>query len=102
VLRQSPNPNASRGWPSRCWTHPTRRSAGRQRRRASLRESSRLDKNKTDDPRAWALDAGTADALGLYREHFRAKAEPHELVFLDPTGQPHTKFGAAALLRAHL
>jgi integrase len=66
------------------------------------RGAVRLDKNKTDDPRAWALDVGTAEALRLYRERFRADAEATALVFVDPTGKPHTKFGAAALLRSHL
>ncbi|MGD0679038.1 MAG: tyrosine-type recombinase/integrase [Polyangiaceae bacterium] len=41
----------------------------------------RLDENKTDDPRAWALDAGVAAALRLWRSHFRADAVDHEYVF---------------------
>jgi integrase len=31
----------------------------------------RLDENKTDDPRAWSLDAGVAAALGIWRSRFR-------------------------------
>jgi integrase len=34
----------------------------------------RLDQNKTDDPRAWALDAGVAAALRVWRSHFQADA----------------------------
>lgn len=44
----------------------------------------RLDKNKTHDPRAWALRAGTAEARRPYRKHQRPNAEPHELVFVIP------------------
>jgi len=66
------------------------------------RGAVRLDQNKTDDPRAWALDTGTAEALRRYKKHFRAEAEPGDLVFQDPQGRPHTKFGAAELLRGHL
>jgi Phage integrase family len=62
----------------------------------------RLDRNKTDDPRAWALDAGIAEALRTYKKHFRAEAEPTDLVFQDAQGRPHTKFGAAELLRGHV
>jgi integrase len=62
----------------------------------------RLDKNKTDDPRAWALDAGTARALAAYRKLFRSEAQPDELVFQDPQGRRHSPYGAAALLRSHL
>lgn len=66
------------------------------------RGACRLDQNKTDDPRAWALDPGTAEALRRYKAHFRPTAEPSDLVFQDPQGRPHTKFGAAELLRGHL
>ncbi len=38
----------------------------------------RLDVNKTDDPRAWALDAGVVRALVAWRERYRADAEPSE------------------------
>lgn len=62
----------------------------------------RLDTNKTDDPRAWVMDPGTARALKLYKDHMRASAEPTERVFLDPLSRPHTKFGLAMLLRSHL
>ncbi|HEY2408852.1 MAG TPA: site-specific integrase [Polyangiaceae bacterium] len=66
------------------------------------RGAVRLDRNKTDDPRAWALDRSTANALKLYKENMRADAEPGDLVFVDPEGRPHTKFGIAMLLRSHL
>jgi integrase len=50
------------------------------------RGACRLDQNKTDDPRAWVLDPGTAEALRRYRAHFRASAEPSDLVFQDRRG----------------
>lgn len=37
----------------------------------------KLDENKTDDPRAWALDPGVATALALYRR----ECPERELVF---------------------
>jgi len=62
----------------------------------------RLDKNKTDDPRAWTLDPGVARALTAYKALLRAEAGSAELVFVDPQGRRHSAFGAAALLRSHL
>jgi integrase len=38
----------------------------------------RLDENKTDDARAWALDPGVARALKLWRDHFSPEAEQAE------------------------
>lgn len=38
-----------------------------------------LDKNKTDDPRAWALDHGVVEALKLWHAH--ENAEPNMFVF---------------------
>ncbi len=66
------------------------------------RGAVRLDKNKTDDPRAWALDPGTVRALEVYKARQRANAEPGDLVFVDPHGRAHSKFGIALLLRSHL
>ena len=59
-------------------------------------------KNKTDDPRAWALNPGVSAALRLYKERYRPQAGPESLVFIDPNGQPHNSFRLADLLRAHL
>ena len=41
----------------------------------------RLDANKTDDPRAWALDPAVARALKLWRERFQTDAEADDHVF---------------------
>jgi integrase len=41
----------------------------------------RLDHNKTDDPRAWALDPGVAVALARWRRHFQPDASEHDPVF---------------------
>jgi integrase len=66
------------------------------------RGAIRLDKNKTDDPRSWALDAGVVRALRVYRECFRSDASAGGLVFVSPNGEAISKFGLAELLRAHL
>jgi integrase len=66
------------------------------------RGAVRLDKNKTDDPRAWALMPGTTAALKAYRKKLSPEPKAADLVFLDPQGQQHSKFGAAELLRSHL
>ncbi|CAN5901294.1 hypothetical protein BH11MYX4_BH11MYX4_01910 [soil metagenome] len=41
----------------------------------------RLDVNKTDDPRAWALDAAVSRALVAWKSRYRSDAEPHEPIF---------------------
>jgi len=61
----------------------------------------RLDENKTDDPRAWALDAGVAAALALWRRHFHVDAADHERVFRDD-GRPLYVDQLAKQLRADL
>ena len=43
----------------------------------------RLDSNKTDDPRAWALDPGTADALHWWRKTHHPNAPASAAVFPD-------------------
>lgn len=57
----------------------------------------KLDQNKTDDPRAWALDPGVARALTVYRKHFAPEAEPSEPVFIQ-----RSKWGLAETFRTHL
>ncbi len=77
------------------------------------RGAVRLDRNKTDDPRAWALSPGVAEALKLYREKFRAadtddegektdEAKGNELVFVDPDGNAFDALELAETLRGHL
>jgi integrase len=63
------------------------------------RGAVRLDKNKTDDPRAWALSPGVATALSLYKARYRPRADADSLVFLDPNGRPVTKYGLADSVR---
>jgi len=63
-----------------------------------------LDRNKTDDPRAWALQTGTAEALRQVRS-MRAHAEPGDLVFLRDDGSTFPLYGKGGLadhLRQHL
>lgn len=62
----------------------------------------RLDQNKTDDPRAWALDPAVARALRIYRDGWRADACGKDLVFLDEHGRPIDTNNLARLLRRHL
>jgi integrase len=44
----------------------------------------RLDQNKTDDPRAWALDAGVARALKMWKERYQPDADADDSVFSEP------------------
>jgi integrase len=59
-----------------------------------------LDRNKTDDARSWALDAGVVRALREVQNERRPK--PTELVFLDAEGCPFDVTQIARRLRAHL
>src|SRR6185369_15164051 len=62
----------------------------------------RLDTNKTDDPRAWALSPGVATALAYF------EGEPGDLVFPQPAdpvalaGQLRTRLGEAGITRGEL
>jgi integrase len=40
-----------------------------------------LDRNKTDDPRSWALSPGVASALQAWRDRYRPKASAEDSVF---------------------
>jgi hypothetical protein len=53
------------------------------------RGAVRLDKNKTDDPRAWALDPGVALALKLWKEHFRGGVEDGAFILVEPDIRKH-------------
>jgi len=57
-----------------------------------------LDKNKTDDPRTWALGPDVAEALRRWRE--ARSAEPAELLFPEASAENGDKL--AEVLRAHL
>ncbi len=62
----------------------------------------RLDRNKTDTPRAWALDPGVARALrALYA--LRGEPGPDALVFVDEAGEALPRLShLARTFRAHL
>jgi len=63
----------------------------------------KLDRNKTDDPRAWPLQAGTAEALRVYKASLGLPApEPTALVFTDEEGRPLSQFGMVEILHGHL
>ncbi len=49
------------------------------------RGAVRLDENKTDDPRAWALDPGVVRALAAWRK-ITPNPEPTQLVFVQENG----------------
>jgi integrase len=61
-----------------------------------------LDDNKTDDPRAWALDPGVAEALRIWKE-LSAKARPASAkVFQHLDGKAIDRYEAAERLRDYL
>ena len=65
----------------------------------------RLDENKTDDPRAWALDAGVARALRAWKERYPPEAGDDDHFFSKPHGgrpivAEHLAQGAALRLGA--
>jgi integrase len=62
----------------------------------------RLDENKTDDPRAWALDPGTRAALKIWKDDYRPKAKPGDFVFVDRSGEALDEEKLADRLREHL
>jgi integrase len=64
------------------------------------RGAVRLSENKTDDPRAWALDASVAAALRAYVK--RRELKPGQLLFTDEKGAELVSWKLAPLLRADL
>lgn len=61
----------------------------------------RLDDNKTDDPRAWALDPSVATALRLWKE-IRKDTKPTDLVFKRADGTAYNSDRIAPLYREYL
>ena len=59
-----------------------------------------LDRNKTDEARAWALDSGVTAALATWRK--RQEPAGDALVFLDAQGNPFEIEELARLLRRRL
>lgn len=66
------------------------------------RGAVRLDRNKTDDPRAWALDPTVTRALRAYVARYRSDAEPTDVLFTDEHERPVSPWGLAERLRSHL
>lgn len=67
------------------------------------RGAVRLDRNKTNDPRTWALRPDVARALRIFREHFRATDELNDRVFRDQYDRMITRTSKpASVLRGHL
>ncbi len=67
-----------------------------------VRGAVRLDENKTNDPRAWALNPGVVAAFTAYRERYRPSAKAGDPVFVNSKGTRLSKWGLAELLREHL
>lgn len=66
-----------------------------------------LDKNKTDDPRAWAMWPGVAAVLRAwraYREEREGPLDGKSFIFVTPTGKPLVNIDSngASQLRDHL
>ena len=61
----------------------------------------RLDANKTNDPRAWAMDPGSTKALRVWKQ-FLGNPGDDELVFTTPEGKQYPQDCFASLLRASL
>jgi len=62
------------------------------------RGAVRLDRNKTDDPRAWKLDPGVTRALRWWRRHRR---DPYSCVFVGARGHK-LRLARAETFRSHL
>jgi integrase len=60
-----------------------------------------LDRNKTDDPRAWALSTGAALAFEAWWRRFRVGGV-HALVFLQENGTKLDPYDLSADFRTHL
>ena len=66
------------------------------------RGAVRLDRNKSDDPRVWALDPGVAEALRRYRAQYREGDAPAALVFRGENDERLVAPGLADRFRGHL
>jgi len=66
------------------------------------RGAVKLDENKTDDPRTWALDAGVTRALRAYVERCRSDAKPTDVMFVDAEGRSYDPAKLAEPLRVAL
>ena len=67
----------------------------------------KLDENKTDDPRAWALDPGVVSALAVWKSMHPLRGEDGEVpgdarVFVDDAGLPISQAHLPDELRADL
>jgi integrase len=66
-----------------------------------------LDRNKTDDPRSWALDPSVVEALRIWKRYFHPKPSPESRVFVYPAesrgaGEPLSSATRAEELRGNL
>jgi integrase len=66
------------------------------------RGAATLDRNKTDDPRAWALSPGVAKAIDVWWKSFRPKPGVDTLVFLQDDGTKINRYNLARVFRSHL
>jgi len=61
-----------------------------------------LDQNKTDEPRSWPLDPGSASALRIWKKHFARSKGASARVMEDKSGGSIDAYTAARLLRESL
>lgn len=61
-----------------------------------------LDENKTDNPRAWALDPGVAEALRRWKRLLKSRGGARQPILADATGTTIDPYQTAALLREYL
>jgi len=62
----------------------------------------RLDRNKTDEPRVWALSPDVREALLRWKKLLARKARPSRAVLVDAAGSKIDRYEAARELRARL
>lgn len=62
----------------------------------------RLDRNKTDEPRVWALSPDVAEALRRWKRYLGRKVTPGRKVLVDANGKKIDRYEAARELRACL
>lgn len=61
-----------------------------------------LDENKTDEPRAWAMDPGVVMALRLWRERFVPRVPQSRPILADSRWRRIDRYGIAERLRMYL
>ncbi|MEP7051068.1 MAG: tyrosine-type recombinase/integrase [Pseudomonadota bacterium] len=61
-----------------------------------------LDRNKTNDPRSWSMDAGVVCGLKVWKAKFARSAKPNAKIIEDKNGAGIDRYMAASNLRDYL